>query len=193
MQVFCSDHWSEWQAFLQHPIVVTADVVAWCWPADRESGESGEPEVAGGFLSPLLGVMAAVIFWDWIIHVATTRLLSPPRNVAPGLHVSLMLSPLRPFHNSAGTGEAAMCRCSRSLTPGKRQRRCAEGGADAVEVKDGETAWGKSLKVRERLQFTASIWLFHHLVPIGSKARPIWMCHWQKLSVVPPMPRQVHQ
>lgn len=36
----------------------------WCRPADGESGESGGPEVAGGFLSPLLGVMAAVIFWD---------------------------------------------------------------------------------------------------------------------------------
>lgn len=52
------------QPFLQHPAVVTAGVAGWCRPADRESGESGGPEVAGGFLSSLLGVMAAVIFWD---------------------------------------------------------------------------------------------------------------------------------
>lgn len=67
------------------------------------------------------------------------------------------------------------------------------GGADAVEVKDGETVWGKSLKVRERLQFTASIWLFHHLVPIGRKTQPILTCHWQKLSVAPLMSRKGHQ
>lgn len=120
------------RSFLLHPDVVTAGVSGWCRPADRESGE---PEVAGGFLSPLLGVMAAVIFWEWIIHVATTRLPSPPRNVAPGLHVSLMPSPPRPLHNSAGTGEAAMCRRSRSLTPGTMQRRCGGGG------EEGQMQW----------------------------------------------------
>lgn len=76
----------------------------------------------------------------------------------------------------------------------KEMRGLGGGGrADAVEVKDGETVWGKSLKVRERLQFTASIWLFHHLVPIGRKTWPILTCHWQKLSVAPPMPRKGHQ
>lgn len=74
------------------------------------------------------------------------------------LHVSLMLSPPNPLHNSAGTRGAVMCRHTahwhRGHGEGDRER------LDAEEVKDREIATGEkrgSVKVRERLQFTASI------------------------------------
>lgn len=74
------------------------------------------------------------------------------------LHVSLMPSPPNPFHNSEGTGGAVMCRHTahwhQGHGEGDRER------PDAQEVKDGEIERGKergSVKVRERLQFTASI------------------------------------
>lgn len=47
--------------------------------------------------------------------------------------------------------------------------------------------------MRERLQFTASIWLFHHPVPIGRKIWPTLSCHWQRLSIAPTMHRKDNQ
>lgn len=71
-------------------------------------------------------------------------------------HVSLMPSPPKPFHNSAGTEGAAMCRHTAHWHQGHGEGE----RPDAEEVKDGEILWGEakgSVKVRERLQFNASI------------------------------------
>lgn len=56
--------------------------------------------------------------------------------------------------------------------------------------KMGRDSTRGSVKVRERLQFTASSYLFHHPVPIGREAWPTLPCRWQRLNIAPTMPRK---
>lgn len=101
------------------------------------------------------------------------------------LHVSLMPPPPTSFHNSAA--------------PEKLQRVAAQLGdtRDAVEG-DGGKGWrdskereeARSVKVRENPQVTASVWLFHHLVPVGLKTWPTLLRSCQRLSTVPLVPRK---
>lgn len=86
------------------------------------------------------------------------------------LHVSLMPSPPNPFHNSAGTGRAAMCRHAAHWHQGHREWNREK--PDAEEVKEGNKRG--SVKVWERPQFTASIWLSTTLSQLAGRSGPLY-------------------
>lgn len=105
-------------------------------------------------------------------------------------HVSLMPSPPNSFHNSAGTGEAATCRRTAQWHQGRGGRREAEcgGGKRWSDSKERQEEEMGSVKVRENPQVTASVCLFHHLVPVGSKTWPTLPRSCHRLSIVPLVP-----
>ena len=125
------------QALFSQRSVVNASVAGLCRAADRGRVAGQRWQVASCHQSWRDG------FCDILglnnLHRNNTSPLATAK-CGSWLHVSLMPSPPNPFHNSAATGEAAMCRHTahrhQGHGEGDRER------PDAREVKDGEIVGG---------------------------------------------------